>query len=130
VLVAAGYDDALLLSHFGISVPDQAIITGLELKIRRATLGADAVDDRVQLLQDGVPAGAQRGSPDAWPTTLTYATYGGPGDLWGTAWTPAQIRSDTFGLSVSARYTGPTSGNERAYIDSVRATVFYQIGCE
>jgi hypothetical protein len=40
----------------------------------------------------------------------------------------ADIRATGFGLSIAPRYTS-TVGNDRAYIDSVRAVVFFTPAC-
>jgi hypothetical protein len=138
ILVAVPYEDALVLTNFGVSVPDDVTITGIQFRIRRATLASDAVDDVIQVLQNGAQVGANRAQGDAWPAlpagssdlTVSPAQYGGPSDTWGAAWTPADIRSAGFGISIEPKYTGPSAGNERAYIDSVRVTVFYQAACD
>jgi hypothetical protein len=139
VLVALPYNDPLVLSHFAISLPDDAIVTGIEFQVRRATLAGDVVDDTVQVLENGAPIGANHASSDPWPalpgvstdlTQVGYARYGGANDTWGVAWTPADLRADGFGLSIAGRYTGPAAGNERAYVDSVRVTVSYTTACD
>jgi hypothetical protein len=129
ILVMNPYDDALALSNFGISIPDGSTITGIQFKVRRATLTGLAVDESVRILKGGTPVGANRAQPAAWPMTLDYGSYGGAYDTWGTAWTPADLRSTGFGISIAPKYTG-TAGNERAYIDSVRVTVFYTTPCD
>jgi hypothetical protein len=130
ILVAIPYDDALLATNFQVALPDDATITGVRFQVRRATLASNAIDDTVQVLKNGVPVGANHRSTDAWPATLTYASYGGAYDTWGTSWTVDDIRSNGFGISVSPKYVGPSAGNERAYIDSVRASVFYTTPCD
>jgi hypothetical protein len=130
ILVDIPYDDPLVLTHFGVSIPDDATITGIQFKIRRGTLTSNAVDDTVQILQNGAPVGANHGQSGAWPGALAYGSYGGAYDLWGASWTVADVRSNDFGVSISPRYNGPVAGNERAYIDSVRVTVFYRTACD
>lgn len=60
--------------------------------------------------------------PNAWPDTDTYQMYGGPSDLWGTTWTPADINSPDFGFSFQA-----DAENSIASIDHVRTTVYYSV---
>jgi hypothetical protein len=88
-----------------------------------------AVDDSVQILRNGAPVGFDRRQTGAWPVALTYATYGGPSDTWGVTWSPADLRSSGFGISIAARYTS-SLGNDRAHIDSVRVTVVYTRPCD
>jgi hypothetical protein len=130
ILVANPYDDEILLTNFGVSIPDAATITGIQFRVRRATIAGNAVDGAIQILQNGSPVGDNRALADAWPGILTYASYGGAYDLWGVAWTSADIQSTGFGISIAPKYTGPSAGNERAYIDSVRVTVFYRASCD
>jgi hypothetical protein len=123
-LSLASETDALILSTFGLSVPDGSVIRGIAIDIRRSSDSGLVADDVIQLLQNGTVVGANRAKPGAWPMTLTYETYGGPGDTWGLTWTASSLRSSDFGVSISPRYTD-ASGNDRAYVDAVRATVFY-----
>jgi hypothetical protein len=57
------------------------------------------------------------------------AVYGGPEDLWGETWTPADLNSEDFGVALNAIYTD-TAGNGRAYVDIVYVTVNYATSCE
>ena len=54
-----------------------------------------------------------------WPTSDTYVTYGGAGDLWGTTWTFAEINDPSFGAGISVEVRNGT-----ANIDNIRVTVF------
>jgi hypothetical protein len=130
VVVAIPYDDSLVLTNFGVSIPDDATVTGIQFRVRRATIDGNAVDDNVQILQNAIPTGTNHGQTSAWPRTLIHTSYGGADDLWGISWTPADIRATGFGISISLRYTGSSAGNEVAYIDSVRVTLFYTIACD
>jgi hypothetical protein len=129
ILVDIPYDDPLLLTNFGVSIPDHAAITGIQFKVRRATLDGNAVDGAVQILRSGSPIGTNHAQSSAWPAALTYAEYGGAYDTWGATLAVADVRSAGFGISIAPKYTGPSAGNERAYVDSVRATVFYTTPC-
>jgi hypothetical protein len=130
VLVSNPYDDALVLTNFGISIPDASVVMGIQFEVDRATLDGNGVDDSVRVLQAGAPVGTEHGLADPWPIQLKDATYGSADDLWGTSWAPSDIRSSGFGVSIAPRYTGPSNANDRAYIDAVRVTVFYRMECE
>jgi hypothetical protein len=130
ILVDIPYDDPLVLTNFGFSIDDDVTITGIRFQVDRASLAGDAVDDTVRILRDGQPVGTDRAQPAPWPGSLSQASYGGAYDLWGASWTAADLRSDGFGISITPKYTGPSAGNERAYIDSVRATIYYTTTCD
>ena len=128
-LTDASLSDALVMTSFGISVPDGAVIRGIQFDVRLSADSGLAEDGTIQAVRAGVVVGANRARTGAWPTTLTYETYGGPNDDWGLAWTPADVRSADFGISIVPRYTD-TGGNDRAHVDAVRATVFYSTACD
>jgi hypothetical protein len=129
VLVQDPYEDALVVTDFGISLPDDFTVTGIEFDVRRASLAGFADDDVIQVLQNGMPVGTNHAQNDGWPMTLAYAHYGGVMDTWGVSWTPADLRASGFGISVTPKYTGPAAGNERGYVDSVRVTVYFKTPC-
>jgi hypothetical protein len=130
ILVENPYEDSLILTNFGLAVPDGASIAGIQFAVRRAALSGDAVDHVVQVLRGGVAVGNNHADSTGWPMLLTYKDYGGATDNWGASWTPGDLRSSGFGLSITPSYTGPSAGNERAYIDSVRVTVFFNTPCD
>jgi hypothetical protein len=121
---------ALVFTGFNVSIPDDATILGIRFMVRRNADDGSAVDDVVRVLKEGAAVGLDRSQTQAWPRLLSYAEYGGPTDNWGVAWQPEEIRAAEYGISVAPRYTGPSAGNDRAHIDSVRATVFYTASCE
>ena len=47
-----------------------------------------------------------------------------PIDLWGTTWTAATIDASGFGVALTPMYL-MSAGNDRAYVDFIRATVYY-----
>jgi hypothetical protein len=138
ILVPSPYEDALILTSYGVVIPDDATITGIQVKVRRGTFEGNAADDVVQVLQNGAPVGTNHAQAGAWPalvpqsndlTTIPFYIYGGDNDTWGVSWTPADFRSNGFAISIVAKYTGPSNANERAYIDSVRVAVSYRQPC-
>jgi hypothetical protein len=129
VLVDTPYHDALVLTHFGLSVPDGAAVVGIQFDVQRNSDEGETVDVAVQVLQNGAPAGTDHSQTGSWPSSLTYTTYGGRSDTWGVSLTPADVRSSGFGLLIAPKITA-TKGNDRAHIDSVRATVYYADRCD
>jgi hypothetical protein len=128
-LVMIDYRDALVATDFGIDVPDGATILGVQFRVRRNADDGFAVDDAIRVMKDGLPVGTDHHQSASWPKTLAYTTYGGPADSWDVDWQPADFSSTGFGISIAPRYTSPTDGNDRAHIESVRATVFYTDSC-
>jgi hypothetical protein len=129
-LVKGPYEDALVLTDFGVSVPDDASILGIQFDIRLNADAGLATDVSVRILRNGAPVGEDRSRGAAWPTALSYTAYGGAGDLWATSWTPSDVRSSGFGIAVTPRYTGTSAGNDRAHVDSAGVTVYFTQPCD
>ena len=118
------------IAGFGFSIPAGATITGIQLVINRVASLADGVaglcqDNSIQLLKGGIAQGSDESSSAAWPSSAADATYGGSSDLWGLAWTPADINSSGFGFSFSGVDGGLSVG--RLTINSATITVYYTV---
>ena len=114
---------------FGLAIPAGATIQGIAVTIARAaTVSNDIFDAQVRLLQAGVVAGSDHRNGVAWPGNGLYspvnAAYGGPTDLWGVTWTPAQINATGFGVAVSVASFGAGSV---AYVPALSLTVAYAL---
>lgn len=120
---------ALLITDFGFSVPSTATVLGIQVEIERynETAAMGVVEDSdVVLYRGGSIIGDDKAdSGVAWPLTDpdTYKVYGGPTDLWGATWTPAQINGSDFGVWLTAIETAFDAAEAR--IDHVRITVTY-----
>jgi hypothetical protein len=119
-----GYNDSLLVTDFGISLPAGAQVRGVEFSVDRSADDANASDQSVRLVQGGSLAGTDHASHGAWPQTFTPQTYGGPSDAWGLPLAAADVESSAFGISITPQYA-LSAGNDRVEIDSVSLTVFY-----
>ncbi|MET0791726.1 MAG: hypothetical protein ABW061_09420 [Polyangiaceae bacterium] len=129
IMVNNPYRDQLLLSNFQFEIPAGATISGVEFDFNEsADAEASIADFNVRALAGGQPVGLDRAHTTAWTTDFHDETYGGATDLWGTTWTPAQINAADFGVALTPMYLW-TAGNDRAYVDFVRATVYYD-ACE
>jgi hypothetical protein len=127
-IVKINYQDPLLLRDFGVTLPTGAAIQGIQFDVLRSSLTEnEVVDYAVRVMRNGQPVGEDKKLSGTWPTTLTYATYGGPRDTWGVSWTPADLTSAQFGLSFATLYT-QTAGNTRAYVDFARVWITYTQG--
>jgi len=132
VVVDTAYSDALIAEELALAleVPESASIEGITVEVRKAS-GGYVVDDSVRIVKGGMIGSAERASTTEWGQDFAWVTYGGPDDLWGETWTPADVNADDFGVALSALYTR-TAGNTRAwaYVDQVRVTVHYSLACD
>ncbi|MEM3084901.1 MAG: hypothetical protein QXP61_07415, partial [Nitrososphaerales archaeon] len=113
------------LTNFGFSIPNGATITGIKVEIDYARDGNQ--QSSAQLLKNGLPVGdeksfrrANSSSPDCSTSEFVSVPETVTDDLWGTAWTPADINNAGFGVRID-------SGNapRARFLDSVSITVFY-----
>jgi hypothetical protein len=129
-MVNRPYRDQLIANDFQFEISPEATIQGIAMSINRSADSEGLVGDyEVRLVRDAATTvGLDRGITKPWPTEFQYADYGGPTDLWGTAWTPADVNSTGFGVALTPTYLD-TAGNSGAYVDFIRATVTYSVPC-
>lgn len=103
------------LTNFGFALPSNAVIDGVSVTVDRTQFSAYSTQFRL------------------YNTTLTGTnkdllatlnpTFGGYGDLWGLALTPAIINGSDFGVKISA--ADISGGDATLSIDYVSITVFW-----
>lgn len=117
-----GYISSQLKSNsYGFTIPSTALITGIYVEVLRD--GTAAVDHAVQIIKGGSLAGTAKSPGTSVPSFFTYQGFGGDGDLWGAAWTPADINASNFGVMYQARNT---TGGGTIQVDAVRITVYWR----
>lgn len=119
------FSDYLVVTGFGFSIPTNATITGFEVNIERSDINGKCKDNILSLIKGGALIGTNKALNPAWPTTDDVQLYGSSADLWGAAWTPADVNSSAFGLAFSWNRTGGGSGSAFAQIDLITIKVYY-----
>lgn len=129
-MIGGQVSNYLVTSGFGFNLPSTATITGIKVEVRRWALsGVGIEDNEMRLMKSGAPSGAIKLAPGGkWTKDQSYVAYGGPGDLWSTTWTPADINATSFGAALSVKYTS-TAGNDWPRVDRVRITVYFDVVC-
>jgi hypothetical protein len=124
-------------------VPGNATITGVRFDFyahARAAGGfggaPDMVDAGVKLIIANSLQGNEkrRTTSNQWPPVAVDpgngnpapVVYGGPGDLWGLALTPADVNDSQFGVGFAGRWEAGTALGEFA-VDAMVLTVFFTI---
>ena len=129
-ITGAGYgatSDTLRCSNFGFAIYSGATITGIKVGIKRYQAAGFSINDYVlQLAKTGSLVGTNNNGT-AWSGSLGWAYFGGDGNMWGTAWTPADINNSGFGVwnSVGQEFT---PGDGVFNVDAVTIQVFYTGG--
>jgi hypothetical protein len=125
--------DRSVVSHYlqgtgyGFSIPEEAIVVGIELTVNRQVVehNAGLSDNSVRLLKGGSVVGTDKFNTTPWTTVFTAVTYGGSTDLWGTTWSPAEVNDPNFGAVFSVKRDNNGSSTRTAVVDSMQITVYY-----
>lgn len=119
---ASGASTQLLdASDFSFAIPDGAIIDGIQVHVDGLYLTSPTSPEwSVQTVKGGTPSPGTRMA--AITGGLETAILGHSSDLWGDAWTPADVNSSTFGVQVQAVQSGSLSG---VGVDDISITVHF-----
>lgn len=118
--------ECLVWSSFGFSIPAGSNILGVIVEIERSASldGARWIEDTfVSLVSSGAAVGSNHAATGVqWPTTDTFASYGGSSDLWSASLTSSIVNASGFGVALQCSANGATLTPS---IDSCRITVYY-----
>ncbi len=126
----------LSIQDYDLNIPASAVVEGIQIDIWRFSDATGAIQDSsVRLITpggggggfSGTITGTEHAQAGNWPSVLTQTTYGGPTDLWGVAWTAADVNHVDFGMVIAVTQNGG-SGNIKAYIDYITITIFHDGG--
>ncbi|HWY12449.1 MAG TPA: T9SS type A sorting domain-containing protein [Bacteroidia bacterium] len=119
------YSRSLVSSQFGFSIPGSATILGIEVNIIREAPAINTImDTTVMLLMNGVTQSLNNKSSVSWPATYTNQVYGGPSNLWGLTWTPADINNPATAVRLGV-YNQSTVSVSGVNVDFISMTVYY-----
>lgn len=120
------YTTLLTVTGFDFSaVPNDAVIKGIELKIKRRSFDGGSLIDRVVRLTTS-PTTLNYSKTTNWSNTYGVVSYGGTTDSWGTTLTPNQIKDPNFGVLFQVgRSTITGSSNQYPEVDFFQISVTY-----
>jgi hypothetical protein len=114
----------LVASAFELTLPPDAGITGIQVTIKKDTLGSGTVVDlEVRLARAGAPAPLDLAEHEPWPYQQDRtALYDGA--LWGAEWTPQELNAPDFAVWLRGKNVDSV---ERAAprVDHIAVTVSY-----
>jgi hypothetical protein len=93
------FSDAIDVTTFGFSVPGTSGILGFQVAI--TGYASTSCDVNAQMLKNGSPVGLVR-SIALNISTPTIVDLGGANDLFGSAWSSADVNSTSFGVRLTA----------------------------
>jgi len=131
-LFSSAQSNYMMTKGYGFAIPLAASICGIQVEIERNAfgllLGSFVNDNALYLLNAGVITGSNMASGSAWPSSDATVTYGGSSNLWGAAWTPADINTGNFGVALSTTMSsGLASLYLSANIDLITITIYYKL---
>jgi hypothetical protein len=112
---------------FGYDLPASAVIDGIQLEYEvTASNRWFESGSNIKLAKAGAAVGTNKAG--AGSVASGVWVYGGPTDLWGTTWTPAQINAANFGAILNFDAVSSSPADYLMQIDFVRITVYYHLG--
>lgn len=118
------YSRYLYASHFNFAIPADAVIDSILVDIKRSAHDQNTLmDSTVRLEKMGMLTGNNLKSPDFWPITSAYQSYGHDDPLWGIDWLPSDLNDTATGVVL--KVMNLTSSNAKADVDHIQMTVYY-----
>lgn len=122
----------LQVKNFGFNIPAAATICGIEAQIVKSAadidiliIGAYVRDYDVRIIKNNALTGSNLKHATEWGSSPAADTYGGVNELWGTTWSPADVNSNNFGLSISAEIKTGIGLLPVVNIDYMGISVYY-----
>ena len=116
--------------NYGFSVPFGSTILGIEVRVERKsdrTSNGGSRDAAVRLVKGGAIQATDRSSASIYTIADQVETHGGPADLWGTTWTPAEINAADFGAAFAAIKPSASGPPHLITVDHIAITVYYSL---
>lgn len=119
----------LVVSKFTFDLPDEALVTGIEIEIVRSTSGffSTVQDAAIGITVKGQLGTVFRKNDGNWGGGTTTVVYGGPSDTFGQTLTGADVRSDPFflGAAISVQLSASFGEKATASVDGMRVRLHY-----
>jgi hypothetical protein len=115
----------LVCTGFGFALPAGATVQGIVVNVERSrAVGTGvATDAKLRLVRGGLIQTTERATTTAYSDTDVIEAHGGPSDLWGAAWTPADVNASGFGATLAVQAPlGPSTPR----VDAITMTVYYR----
>lgn len=121
------YTRHLYTHRYGFTIPANAVILGIEVTISRMSGNTNsATDSTLRLVKTApVPIGQNKALATPWVLGASTQVYGGPTDLWGTTWSPAEINDPQFGVWYNIFNSGTNTTTPG--LDGIEVEVYYAI---
>lgn len=117
----------LQCTNYGFAIPAGSTIVGIAVNVERKTSGNTVRDAAMRIVRNvaGLPViqAIDRSTLTNYTTTDVAEMHGSSTDLWGAAWTLADINTTNFGAAFAAKNVN--SNARTASVDHMPITVYY-----
>ena len=119
----------LRCTGYGFAIPVGATINGVTVRVERKASNTGIRDAAMRLVKDvaGAPTiqATDRSTVTSYTTADVIEAHGGAADLWGGAWTTADINLANFGAAFASQKPGTAGGARTVSVDHMPITVTY-----
>ena len=125
--------NGLRMSNSGLGIPGNATIRGIQVRLVMLKRGGTARIESLKLT--GAQTSDDRARSVSFDDNYRPETFGGPTDLWGRTWTPAQLNSSDFSVRLqmyahaSCNHNSSSCQRTSFGVDYADVRVFYET-CE
>lgn len=122
--------DYLRCMNYGFTIPVGSLINGIIVNVERAsnrTSDGGSRDAAMRIVQAGTIGTADRSTLTTYTTAYVVEAHGGAADLWGLAWTPADINAANFGAAFRATKPSAAGPPHNINVDHIQITVNYTL---
>jgi hypothetical protein len=107
------------------SIPSNAVVVGIEVRIERYASAANLLYHRVQVMDGGgTPQGDLKTINDTWSTSVETKIFGSSTDDWNAGFDGSDVLGSLFGIRTYV--TNPLTQNTDVYIDYAEIKVYYE----
>jgi hypothetical protein len=125
------YSSWLVGYYFFDNIPNDAIIIGIEVTIRkRQEIDAEYYDHAVNIFTNQIdygvslgPSGDNLANPNLWPTDSSVISYGGRHNTWGLSLRGSDMNGSILGVGLSAIGTGDV--DKTCYVHNMKMQIYY-----
>ena len=123
VSTITGPDNTYILKihGFGLSIPSNSTINGMEVGIAMKSNGSDVREKTVQIHTTSL-IGSNLATNQAIPTSSTPFSYGSSTEIWGTSLTASIVNDNNFGIAFVA---GSATEGTTVSVDVITIKVYY-----
>lgn len=114
--------------NYGFTVPAQAKVVGIQVDVERRsnrTSNGGSHDAAMRIVQGGAIGTVDRSTGTTYPTADAFEAHGGAADLWGLAWTAADVNAANFGAAFAATKPSSAGPAHQIRVDLIRISVTY-----